>query len=107
MDIAKEAFEYISLGWKIVPLHGIVDGKCTCGRSSCEGSAGKHPIHSKWKENVITDEDGLLAMLDRHPHMNIGVLLGPESGIMDIEFDTEEGRETADRLLGDIYTPMY
>ncbi len=106
--IAAEAMEYIAYGWHIVPLHGIKDGKCTCRKDGgCGGSAGKHPIHANWRNNCITTEDELLATLDRHPHMNIGVLLGPESGIMDIEFDTPEGKKTADRLLEGMITPTY
>ncbi|MDA7918240.1 bifunctional DNA primase/polymerase, partial [Mariniblastus sp.] len=41
------------------------------------------------------------------PNANVGVVLGPKSGIVDIEFDDEEGEATADELLAGISTPTY
>lgn len=41
------------------------------------------------------------------PESNLGVRLGPTSGLVDVEFDDAEGRETAERLLSDIPTPMF
>jgi hypothetical protein len=37
---------YASLGIRVLPLHGIVGGKCTCG-TDCGRDAGKHPIAAR------------------------------------------------------------
>ncbi|MGZ4925480.1 MAG: hypothetical protein ACXV4B_03400, partial [Halobacteriota archaeon] len=38
------ALEYARRRLPIVPLHGIIDGTCTCAKGSSCTSPGKHPI---------------------------------------------------------------
>jgi hypothetical protein len=43
----RAALEYEAQGLSVIALHGILNGRCTCGNTQC-GSPGKHPI-GKWK----------------------------------------------------------
>ena len=99
------------MGWKIVPLHGVINGKaCTCYKGTrCfeAGSAGKHPVMKEWDKNAISDPDTLDRQIDKQPQGNLGLLIGPTSGVIDIEFDDEVGRATAEKLFADVVTPSY
>jgi len=106
--VLKAALQYASYGWKTVPVFG-VNGKqkCRCGKTGCS-SAGKHPCAGNgWEKKASDDEEEVGALFDAHPESNIGIMWGQGSGVIDIEFDTEEGRVTADKLLGDCITPTY
>lgn len=104
------AASYAAKGIPVVVTHGIDDnGNCSCGRPSCNGgSRGKHPVALKWQESATADEDFLLEQLDTEAHRNIGILLGPKGGVIDIEFDDAEGAETVKALGIDLHdTPTY
>ena len=104
----SQALKFAELGIKVFPVHGIVDGKCTCGSHPCKKSPGKHPaVFEKWQEVATTDESQIRKWWNENPDWNIGLLLGPESEICDIEFDDDEGEATAERLLEGIKTPSY
>ena len=31
----RPALSYAARGWSVVPVHGIAEGRCTCGRHAC------------------------------------------------------------------------
>jgi hypothetical protein len=103
--------EYAALGWRVVLCHGLIerDGKpaCTCGQGANCATPGKHPRLVGWKELATSDEEAIAEQLQRHPVSNLGLKLGPGSGLADIEFDCDEGRQTAERLLAGSFTPTY
>lgn len=88
--VLTAAMQYASYGWRVVPIHGIVNGRCTCSKGSTCGSAGKHPRPNAWQEAASNDEEIVLGFWEKWPDSNLGVALGPSSGIIDIECDTEE-----------------
>lgn len=93
-EIRQAALEYAGYGWKIVLLH----------------PKAKRPRGEGWQHSATSDEEKLAEMFDELPDANIGLLLGPPetaSGIIDVEFDSDEGRETAEKLLPECYTPTY
>jgi hypothetical protein len=102
------AQEYAARGWRVVPNHGITeDGRCTCGRHEC-GSPGKHPRFSEWASKATNDPLIIEEWSEQFPCSNIGLLLGPASGIVDIESDSEEGARVADELIPpDVITPTF
>ena len=69
--------------------------------------SSKHPAVDGWPEKATTNEKLIRKWWAENPDYNVGILLGPGSGACDIEFDSEEGRETADRLLADLPTIAY
>ena len=101
------AAHYAARGWYVVVCHGSKDGKCTCNNPNCQ-TPGKHPVMNAWQHKATTDEDELSAWYDGTKNYNIGVQLGERSGIIDIEYDTEQGRKTAERFgLDKAYTPTF
>ncbi len=61
-----------------------------------------------WQSKVVRDEAGAKLWLDKCPDANVGVLLGQKSGIVDVEWDTPEGRELLARYIDEnVKTPTY
>jgi len=101
------AAQYAAKGWYVVICHGADGDKCTCRNPNCD-TPGKHPLLKAWQHKATIDEDELSQWLDGTKNRNIGVQLGEKSGIIDIEFDTEQGRKTAERFgLDKAYTPTF
>ncbi len=104
------ARQYAALGLHIVPLrHRSPTGFCSCGKGQdCpENSRAKHPIMVGWQKQASADPAVIDEWERKFPRANIGVLLGAKSGVIDVEYDTDEGRQTADRLLNGVRTPTY
>jgi hypothetical protein len=110
------AASYAARGWKLVRLYGIKrNGKCACGSDGCNGnSVGKHPSGGAGWQNRATCDEGEIERWFWQPdgaeteRCNIGVLLGEPSGIIDIEYDTDEGRMAVEQWgLDKVDTPAY
>ncbi len=114
-EMFKAAAGYIHRGVAVLRANGITtEGYCTCGNSShhvggAEASqCGKHPVHRAWQKNACTDEDTLADWIALGVPFNIGILLGPKSGLIDIEWDTDQGRLYAEEIgLTTLITPTY
>lgn len=94
----KAASGYLARGFRVVRLNGFwPDGRCTCGNPDCavgrhgEKAAGKHPVGDNWQERYARSEDDLLDWDDGTP-FNLGLILGPGSGVIDNEDDAPEGK---------------
>jgi putative DNA primase/helicase len=104
------ARQYAAMGLHIVPLrHRSPTGFCSCGKGQdCpENSRAKHPIMVGWQKQASADPAVINEWERKFTRANIGVLLGAKSGIIDVEYDTDEGRQTAERLLNGAQTPTY
>lgn len=105
---------YLSKGLRVVRLHGIwPDGRCTCRDSECrvggtkQKSCGKHPVGTNWGDRYARDEDDLLSWDDGTP-FNVGVLLGPQGGVIDNEDDCPEATAFRESLgLNELITPSW
>lgn len=68
---------------------------------------GKVPRLKDWGNKTTLDEETLLDHFESFPNANLGVLLGPTGGVIDVEFDNEQGRNTAAKLFENCITPTY
>ncbi|MCR9296359.1 MAG: bifunctional DNA primase/polymerase [bacterium] len=110
MDIVTEALYYAeALEWQVIPLHGLnKDGTCTCHKGANCKTPGKHPRNKGWQHQASMDPQQIRDWFTKKwPISNLGVRLGPASGIIDIEYDGEEGKATAAKLLANVKTPTY
>jgi len=96
-------------GWKAVRLHGVVSpGVCTCWKGANCGTPGKHPVETAWEVGATDDEDTILEWFEGSKPTNVGLLLGPKSGVIDVEIDGPEAQEVWNNLgLGEVETPTY
>jgi hypothetical protein len=69
-------------------------------------SREKRPLGSGWQHKATDNHDTVASWL--RSGSNIGILLGPMSGVVDVEYDTPEGREQlSDFGLLDSPTPTW
>jgi len=92
MRAVDHAVQYAEKGWHVLPLHSVIEGKCTCGKPSCT-SAGKHPQTMNGLKSATTDKDTLNAWFKHWPKANIGIATGAISGIGVIDIDPKHGGE--------------
>ena len=94
-----DLFNYFSLEqWPLVPLYGVQGNRCECGIASCT-SPGKHPRLKAWHRRPVVEPGKARRWMGARPSMNWGIILRP-TGLIDVEYDTSEGEQTATELLG-------
>lgn len=109
VNISALAASYAARGWKIVKLYGLnPKGGCSCRKGRDCPTPGKHPFGENWDQRATSDEDEIASWFEGGGHWNIGLLLGPRSGIVDVELDGEDAKRAWDQLgLGELWTPTY
>ena len=81
------ALQYVSRGWRVIPLHNVkADGSCSCGKADCN-SKGKHPRISSWQRHATIDKEQINRWFIQWPDANIGIVGGPESGLAILDID--------------------
>ena len=96
-------------GWRIVRLYGMAaPGTCSCSKGRDCPNPGKHPVGDDWQSRATTDPDQVVEWAERYPDCNYGLLLGPLSGVIDVELDGDDAKAAWQSLgLGEIWTPTY
>lgn len=54
MSLYPNAIDYLEAGLRLIPIHPITNGKCSCGNENCQAS-GKHPLRSNWQNQRLVD----------------------------------------------------
>ena len=106
--IIQELLQYPD-EWYLVPLHaGTEDFGCTCSKGKACKAIGKHPRMRSWAKTATNDEEQITELwAEKFPGANVGLLLGPRSGIIDVEFDDDEGKALAEKIFAKGVTPSY
>lgn len=82
--------EYIKTGWRVLPLYGIVDGRCSCGKVDCS-SPGKHPALRNGSKEASGDEEQIRRWFGADHNYNIGICAGADSGLVILDVDPAHG----------------
>jgi hypothetical protein len=82
--IVKAAMEYAAIGWRVVPLQ----------------ARDKRPRINAWQREASSDEERVAGWFERWPDSNVGVKLGSDSGIIDVECDDDAAEETLTKVFG-------
>jgi hypothetical protein len=88
--LLRAALAYAGRDWRVMPLHGVVEGKCTCGKKNC-GSPGKHPRTRHGLKDATLDENTIKTWWAKWPAANLGSATGPESGFFVVGPDGQGG----------------
>jgi hypothetical protein len=104
------ALGYALRGWRVFPVHSTSkahDGsiRCTCGDESC-GNVGKHPWVTGWVDRASADRGAVALFWKAKPQANVGVVMGPASGLVDIECDPRNGGDDSFLELVDELGPL-
>jgi hypothetical protein len=91
--MADSAAGLAQLDVSVIRLHGVVAGRCTCGRRGCR-TPGKHPdVGPSWKR--FRRERADLALVRRwftqKPYANVGIVTGEISAVVVLDADGEAG----------------
>jgi hypothetical protein len=87
------AISYADLGWAILPVWWVQDGRCGCRKAKCD-SPGKHPWGRFARHGLLaaTKDDGKIRSWFANGHTpNLGIRTGAESGILVIDIDPRHG----------------
>ena len=84
------AERYAQLSWYVLPVHGIVDGQCTCGQGESCSSPGKHPRIAQWQNEATTETATIRRWWKTWPRANIGVVAG-KSSLVVLDIDPKNG----------------
>lgn len=87
----QQISEYSKLGWKLLPCHGITNGKCNCGDLHHDSSdAGKHPLLTDWNHKSTGNSETLNEWFGAHTGNNVAVNCRA-SGLVVIDIDPRNG----------------
>lgn len=94
MSALGTAHTYVRKGWGVVPLFGVDGAACRCraGAACPAKSRGKHPsLGMKWQTGALTSGPDVEAWWEDHPHDNVGILTGQQSGLFVLDVDGASG----------------
>lgn len=92
------ALAYARRGWRVFPLHGIVNGRCTCGRRDCS-SPGKHPLVRHGVKEATSEARVIKEWWSRCRSANIGVATGRVSHIVVVDVDLPRALPSLEALV--------
>lgn len=87
--------------WPVFPVHGVIDGRCTCGKTECR-RPGKHPIGQFAPRGLLDATrapETIKGWWGEMPQANIGVPTGAASGLVVLDVDVYK---TGDDSLWDL-----
>jgi hypothetical protein len=93
-----------ALGWPVVPVHSVMNGRCSCGNADCR-SEGKHPRTAHGKDDATTDLTVIRNWFDRWPTANVGIRTGPPGPeVTDVDnldnwFELLDGRDVPETRI--------
>ena len=98
-DLARAALQYAERGWPVIPLHSFTARGCSCGQADCKSPA-KHPRTTHGVKDASCDPAVISEWWTHWPDANIGIVTGPESGILVLDVDGKQGEESLVELKG-------
>jgi hypothetical protein len=75
------ALRYAARGLRVLPVYGIEDGRCRCGRQDCR-TPGKHPMTRHGVLAARTDPETIGYWWQHAPDANTGIACGPETLVL-------------------------
>ena len=93
--LLEASLAYAARGWRVMPLAGVVQGRCTCRAAIRCPSPGKHPLLRRWVEQASTDHSQIRHWWQHQPHANVGIATGGASGLVVVDVDPRHGGDIA------------
>ena len=96
--LLEHALSYAAKNWRVLPLHTPLNGGCSCRQPACS-HPGKHPRTRHGLSDASTDPATIKQWWQQWPDANIGIVTGPESGLVVLDVDP---RHDGDKSLRDL-----
>lgn len=88
---------YTELGLRVLPVHGMIEGMCTCQNPSCP-NPGKHPLLATGVYAATLEFDWLKGMFQSSPYSNVALAAGADSNFLALDLDSQKAIDEARRL---------
>jgi hypothetical protein len=92
LSCLEAALSYARRGWRVLPVHSVRRGRCTCGNPDCAKIA-KHPCIKDWPVAATTDEAQIREWFRQSPYANVGIATGAESDLIVLDLDRKGERD--------------
>lgn len=79
----SDLLELASLGYKLIPVHGIINDACGDGNANCR-TPGKHPLVN-WKADASSDSNQIKEWGYKYPNCNWALATGYNICVLDID----------------------
>jgi hypothetical protein len=93
-QMTKRALQYAKLGFAVVPMHAARNGRCSCHNGDACTTPGKHPLTPHGLKDASSDRAVIKRWWRENSDANIGIAVGPESGVIAIDIDPRNGGTT-------------
>jgi hypothetical protein len=103
LDHLEAALEHARRAWRVIALHSIRDGRCTCERAACD-SPGKHPLLAGWQTQATTGEQTIREWWQKWSDANVGIVTG--NGLLVLDVDPRHGGDETLAELETRYGPL-
>lgn len=85
------ALAYAKRGWRVIPVHDITAGHCSCRKGEQCATPGKHPRHNDWQGHGSTSAADLYEWWQMWPGANVGIVTDHQSSVWALDVDPEKG----------------
>lgn len=83
--LKETATLYGRMGWRVVPLHDVSAGVCSCAKGANCPSAGKHPRISAWQNEASSEPEQIASWWGQWPAANPGIATGGDFFVLDVD----------------------
>ena len=97
------ALALASVGYRVIPAHGVIGGNCTCKKGPQCPSAGKHPAITHWQSKATNDPVQITEWWLKNGIFNPAIATG--QGLVVLDVDGEAGKASL-KKLEDRYGPL-
>ena len=98
-DLKAMALFYAGKGLRVVPLHGTVKGRCTCGAEKCEQPGG-HPRTKHGIADATTNRSMIEKMWTKWSKAKVGIALGGPAKLLAVVVGSAAGWQNLRKLAG-------
>ncbi len=105
-NLYEAAQEYARQGIPVFPVHGIVDGVCTCQLAGACDNPGKHPATRKGFKDATDNLKTIARWWSQNPEYNIGIPAEAIGTVIDVDNDREKPGEVSWAKFEEDYGPI-
>jgi hypothetical protein len=107
-ELRAQAIALTQAGLKVVPLYGLVAGRCACRKKWVCPAPGKHPLSKRWQENTLDSPEEAGSFRWREGR-NLGILCGKAGGVIALDIDRHRPQEDGFQSIAELearYGPL-
>lgn len=79
------AVQYAADGWRVVPLHEVSEGRCSCPKGADCPTPAKHPRLREWQKIATRDEGTIRGWWSHWPNAGPGLVTGSGRAVLDVD----------------------